>query len=162
MNTTVPTTNPHETMQPADDTSASLPRAMWRDDKDPVAQTAKHYERAIREIRETHAPMSWYKSLGGYLLGGAIGVTPGAVYYHISSSAEKPRTQVIAHTAMTIGTIIGLEVAREVLKEAHADKEQGEAGAALENARQQARSSYAESVVRGREASASSAGPTLG
>lgn len=163
MNNSLPTM-PETEATSAVDTSTSLPRAMWRDDRDPVAQTAKSYERAIREIREAHTPMPWYKSIGGYLLGGVIGVMPGAAYYHMSATADKPRTQVRAHTAMTVGTIIGLEVTRELLKEAHDNKEKSEAGAALATARQQARTSYTESLVREKEEakSAPASGHALG
>ena len=134
----------------------SLPPKIWRDDKDPVAQVAKKYEIAMREQREEHKPMSLAKQLGGYLLGGAIGVTPGALYYQFAAKKEKPGNQILAHTAMTIGTIVGLEVAREVLHSLHDNKERGETGTALTDARQQARKSYTESVMRGREENGSS------
>lgn len=134
-----------------EESHASLPPRMWRDDSDPVAQVAKKYEIAMREQREEHKPMSLSKQLAGYLAGGLLGVTPGALYYHFAAKHEKPGTQILAHTAMTLGTIIGLEVAREVLHSVHENKEKGEAGTALADARRQARTSYAQSVVRVRE-----------
>ncbi len=126
---------------------ASLPPKMWRDDQDPVAKVARKYEIAMREQREEHKPVPLTKQLGGYLLGGAVGVIPGALYYQFAAKHEKPATQIIAHTAMTIGTIVGLEVAREIMHSQHGSKEKGEAVAALDEARQQARESYAQTAT---------------
>lgn len=124
----------------------TLTREMWRDDDDPVAQTAKKYEIAMREARETHQSMPWHKRLGGYLLGGIVGILPGAIYYR-TVPENKPSRQILAHTAMTTGTIIGLEVARELLNETHEDAEKSEAHAALSEARTQAKQSYAQSIA---------------
>lgn len=128
----------------------SLPPKMWRDDKNPVAQVAKKYEIAMREQREEHKPMPLARQALGYLTGGVLGILPGALYYHFGEAHEKPGSQIMAHTAMTFGTIMGIEMAREVMHSLHENKEKGEAVSALDIARQQARTSYAESVARGR------------
>lgn len=130
---------------------SALPAKMWRDDVDPVAQVAKRYEIALREQREEHQPIPLVKQGFGYLLGGLIGIAPGALFYHFGPSHTKPNTQILAHTAMTFGTIMGIEMAREVMHSMHDNKEKGEAGSALAEARQQARASYAQSVARERE-----------
>lgn len=133
------------------DATGTLPREVWRDDKDPVARTAKAYERAIRSINKAQVPPPWYERVGAYIAGGLVGAIPGAVIY--AFTRNKTATQeVITHTAMTAGVVVGVDIADSLMEMPHMNKQSQETADFLEDARQQVKTSYAQSIAEQKEA----------
>lgn len=130
--------------------TGGLTRSMWRDDNDPVARTARSYERAIRSINKAQVPPPWYKRVGAYIAGGLAGAIPGGIIY---AFAPKTKTmEIVTHITATAGIVAGVDIADSLMEIPHMNKQSQENADFLDEARNTARASYAQSVAAQKEA----------
>lgn len=132
---------------------SNLPPEIWHDDNDPVAQTARKYERAIKSINRALQPLPMMERLTGYVAGAAVGLVPAALSYGVSHAIGKgdsKAAEVVTHFVLTAGVITGTHMAHEIMMKPQEYRQTKETSELLSDARKQARTSYAESITEER------------
>jgi hypothetical protein len=130
----------HEIMQ--------LPKEVWQDETNPVAQTARKYEQALRSINSALEPLPIPRRLLGYVAGAVVGTLPAAVMYSAGHALKINPKAVdnITHFAVTAGVITGTHTAHELMMQPQVYIQEERTAKLLTEARKQVRTSYANSI----------------
>jgi hypothetical protein len=156
--TSLPVEDPdHEIMK--------LPKEVWQDESNPVAQTARKYEQTLSSINSALEPLPIPRRLMGYVAGAVVGSLPAlAISYAVGKNVkgiDPHALETATHLGLTWGVITGTHTAHELMMQPQIYMQEERTAKLLTEARKQVRTSYADSIKGEREAATSTNMPIL-